>query len=53
MNQSAVIDALDGIHSPRIIRRVLPEYTERYWSLREGARNAKVYSAINDVKLPE
>jgi hypothetical protein len=51
MNQSAVIDALKGQHSARIIRKVLPAQVGRYWNVHEGERNSAEYVAIRGIRL--
>jgi hypothetical protein len=52
MNQTNVIESMNGIHGERIIKRVLKAQAGKTWTANKGEHNAIIYSHIPGVELP-
>jgi len=52
MNQTNVIESMNGMHGERVVKRVLKAQAGKTWTVDKGEHNAIVYSHIPDAELP-
>ncbi len=52
MNQTNVIESMNGIHGERVIKRVLTAQVGKTWIVHKGEHNAYIYSHIPGAELP-
>jgi hypothetical protein len=52
MKKGDIVATLNKSHGKRILRRVLDTQTGKFWSVRTGNHNAKLFTAIAGATLP-
>ena len=52
MKKGDIVTTLNRSHGERILRRVLDTHTGKFWTLRTGGHNAKLFTAIAGANIP-
>ena len=52
MTQADIVQRLAGIHGKYIVRRVLVQQKDKFWTITVGEKNAHIHKAIPDADVP-